>query len=90
MLGMLFMLGEANSSCARPLMKRQLQARLMATGSLTRCQGFICPAFPSSRFLQDEKDTAYGCVKFPNSMELVGCGVQKPSALHLKKGMSPS
>lgn len=32
MLGVLFMLGEADSNCVRPLMKRQLQARLMATG----------------------------------------------------------
>lgn len=35
--------------------------------ALARCQGFMCPAFPPSRFLQDQKGAAYGCLRtFPN------------------------
>lgn len=59
--------------------------------ALTRCQGFMCPALPPSQFLQDQKTTAYRCLKtFPKILESVGCDVQKPSALHLKKVMPPS
>lgn len=59
--------------------------------ALIRCQGFMCPALPPSHFLQDQKGTAYGCLKtFPKILELVGCDVQKPSALHLNKVMPSS
>lgn len=59
--------------------------------ALTRCQGFMCPALPPSQFLQDQKSTAYVCLKtFPKILESVGCDVQKPSVLHLNKVMLSS